>query len=67
MEQSPSLEIDSVLSESRNIVSFMQSEVSLPRSQQPAAGPYPQPDISILRPTILLPYDPFQYNPPICT
>jgi hypothetical protein len=43
MEQSPSWEAKS-LSYSRNPPSFMEPQGSLPCSQKPATGPYPEAD-----------------------
>jgi hypothetical protein len=37
----------------------MEPEVSLPCSQQPATGPYPEPDESSLHITTLFHQDPF--------
>jgi hypothetical protein len=46
MEQSPSSEADSL--RSRHFLSFMELEGSLPCSQEPATGSYPESQIFIL-------------------
>jgi hypothetical protein len=38
---------------------FMEPEGSLPYSQEPATGPYPEPDVSGLHLPIVFPQDPF--------
>jgi hypothetical protein len=43
------------LSYSENFQHFMEPENSLPRSQKPATGPYPQPAESIPRSSSVLP------------
>jgi hypothetical protein len=43
----------------------MEPESSLPCSEEPANGPYPEPDESIPQPPTLLLPEPFQYYPPI--
>jgi hypothetical protein len=43
----------------------MEPESSLPCSQQPANGPYPEPDESSSHLLTLFPSDLFQYYPPI--
>jgi hypothetical protein len=45
MEQSPSCEANSTLTQSRNYLAFMKPEGSLLCSQEPT-GPYPEPDES---------------------
>jgi hypothetical protein len=39
----------------------METELSLPCSQQPVTGPYPEPDATNPHPRTLLRYDPFLY------
>jgi hypothetical protein len=41
----------------------MESEGSLPRSQESATGPYPEPDASSPHLSTLFPQDPYQYYP----
>jgi hypothetical protein len=45
-EQSPSWEADSHSASQQNSRPFMEPEGSLQCSQQPATGPYPEPDAS---------------------
>jgi hypothetical protein len=53
MEQSPSSEANSTLSYSKTSPPFMEPEGSLPYLQEPATGPYLDPDESIPQPPSL--------------
>jgi hypothetical protein len=59
MEQSPSREAKSTLSQSRNSPNFMEPEGSLTCSQEPATCPYPQRNESNPHPQTLFPQDLF--------
>jgi hypothetical protein len=41
----------------------LEYEVSIPCSQEPTTGPYPEPDESSSQPHTLIIYYPFQYYP----
>jgi hypothetical protein len=64
-EQSPSWQVDSMFSYSRNFPHFMEPEGSLPYSQERANSPYPEPDEPKPQPQTLFPQDTFEYYPPI--
>jgi hypothetical protein len=54
-----------LLSHGRFSQNFMEPEGSLPCSQEPSTGPYPEPDQFSPYGSILLLQDPFQYHCPI--
>jgi len=65
MEQSPCWENSSHSASDEIPPSFEEYEASLPYLQQPATGPYPEPDETNPYLLTLFPQDTFQCNPHI--